>query len=446
MPNARIKGPRNTRVLEKLLAVGILALTLSLVMSERVHRTLAAMIGALLVFLAGLLTAQDILDPDGPVHWEALGLIFGMFVMIHVLQEVGFFKWVGLRILMFARFRALRIFVLFSLTSAVLSAFMDSITVLLFMASLTIEIARILRISPVPFIIAEITSANIGGSATMVGDPPNIIIGTSLGYSFTDFVVNIGPIAVAAFLANLVFFHIYFRRQLGSMTIDSRELAKVYKYLRPPPERAIKDRRTMVAALAILTFSIALIIMHGALGISVAVIGIIGAVLTMLVAGGRFPDMMERIDWKTLLFFFGLFIVVGGLESAGVTADIAGGLASLSGGNVLLAMTILLWFTTLFSALIDDVPLAATMVPVIRNLASSTGMDQGALAWATCVGCDMGGNASPIAASGNVVGLSVLERSGRRVSWREYCRAAVPATVLVILLCNVILVARYLLF
>lgn len=428
---------------DKLLALGILVLTLALVMSEKVHRTLAAMIGALLVFGAGLLTTEDILDIAGPIHWEALGLIFGMFVMIHILQEVGFFRWVGLKVLMSARFRVLRIFVLFSTTSAFLSAFMDSITVLLFMATLTVEITKILRVSPVPFILAEITSANIGGMATMVGDPPNIIIGTALGYSFTDFVVNLGPIAVAAFVANLLFFYLYYRKDLRAMRIDSAEMVKVHKYLRPPAERAITDRRLMVRTLVVFVACICLLVAHSALHISVALVGILGAVGTMLVAGGRFPDMVERIDWKTILFFVGLFIVVGGLESTGVTADIAGGVAAVSGGNITIAITMIIWFSMLFSAMIDNVPLAATMVPVIRDLSASTGMDQGTLAWATCVGCDVGGNASPIGASANVVGLSVLEKFGTRISWRQYCRAAIPATLVVVGLCTVLMVLRY---
>jgi Na+/H+ antiporter NhaD/arsenite permease-like protein len=306
-----------------------------------------------------------------------------------------------------------------------------------------VEITRILRISPIPFIMAEITSANIGGMATMVGDPPNIIIGTALGYSFTDFVVNIGPIAVAAFVANLLFFYLYYHRDLRSMRIDSVEMTKVYKYLKPPAERAITDRRLMYRTLLVFVFSVGLLVAHGALHISVALIGIVGAVLTMLVAGGKFPDMVERIDWKTILFFVGLFIVVGGLESTGVTDDIAGGVVSVSGGSLPVAITMLVWFSMLFSAMIDNVPLAATMVPVIRNLSASTGMDQGALAWATCVGCDVGGNASPIGASANVVGLSVLEKSGTKLSWRKYCRAAIPATIIVVVLCNILLVLRF---
>ncbi|MEM4729892.1 MAG: SLC13 family permease [Thermoplasmata archaeon] len=428
---------------DKALAVAILAACLVLIATERIQRALVAMMGAMAVLALGILSPEDVLDPRGPVHWEALGLIFGMFVMIHVLREVGFFKWIGLRTLMMARFRVLRLFVLFSALSAFLAAFMDSITVLMFMVSLTMEITRILRVSPLPFILGEITSANIGGSATMVGDPPNIVIGTALHYSFSDFVLNTGPLAVAAFIVNLLVLYLCFKSTFARCRVDSVEFMKAFRYLRPPPKTAIRDARTMHITLGIFIFSMALLVLHNFLKISVAFIGILGAVLTMLSSGGKFPDMLERLDYRTIIFFGGLFIIVGGLEKTGVTADLAGAIGFLSGGSTALAVTIILWTAAVFSALIDNVPLAAAMVPIIRSLSETTGMGLGALAWASCLGCDIGGSASPIGASANIVGLSQMERCGVRVSWREYCRAAVPATVLALITCNILLVIRY---
>jgi len=428
---------------EKILAVSILVLCLIVIASGKIERILVAMMGAMAVFALGILSAEDIVDPHGPVHWEALGLIFGMFVMIHVLREVGFFRWISLKVMILARFNVIRLFFLFSILSALLAAFMDSITVLIFMVSLTLEITRILRISPIPFIISEITSANIGGSATMVGDPPNIVIGTALQYSFNDFVVNIGPLAVLAFCVNIIFMYLYYRGTLAKSKVNSLEFIKVYKYLRPPPETAIKDMRLMKITLLIFIFSMSLLVVHNLLGISVAFIGIMGAILTMLACGGKFPEMMEKIDWKTIIFFSGLFIIVGGLEKTGVTADIASAIQGASGGNMLLAITLIIWTAAVFSAFIDNVPMAATMVPIIRNLSESSGMDQGALAWASCIGCDIGGNASPIGASGNIVAISQMEKSGVKISWREYCRVAIPATVIALLACNIALVLRY---
>jgi Na+/H+ antiporter NhaD/arsenite permease-like protein len=429
-------------VLEKIVALGILAFTLGLVMTEKVHRTVAAIIGAMMVVLAGLLTPAQLLDLNGPVHWEALGLIFGMFVMISILKKGGFFRWIGLKVLMAARFKIVYVFLLFSGLSAVLAAFMDSITVLLFMASLTMEITVILKISPVPFIMGEITSANIGGCATMVGDPPNIIMGTALHLSFIDFVTNLGPIAVVVFLVNLAFFYLYYQKELKAR-VDSGEFYKVYKYLMPKPEHAIKDQRTMRIALSIFIFSLVLLVFHQALGLSVAFIGILGAVLTMLIGGGKLPKMVERIDWRSIIFFAGLFVVVGGLVSSGVTDDIANGIEAVAGNNLAIGITLILWVASALSMFIDNVPMAATMVPIVQKLSSHTGMTTGPLVWATCIACDVAGNATPIGASANIVGLSVEEKGGVHQTWKQYCRAALPSTLLCLVVCNILLVLRY---
>jgi Na+/H+ antiporter NhaD/arsenite permease-like protein len=430
-------------VIERIIALGILFFTLGLVMSGKVHRTVAAIIGAMMVVLAGLLTPRELLSLDGPVHWEALGLIFGMFVMISVLRKGGFFRWVGLKVLMAAKFKILRVFLLFSALSAFLAAFMDSITVLLFMASLTMEIAKILKVSPVPFIMGEITSANIGGLSTMVGDPPNIIMGTALKLSFTDFVVNLGPLAVLIFGVNLVFFYVYYRKYLQDARVDSSEFYKVYKYLMPRPEHAIKDQRTMHIALSIFIFSLVLLVFHQPLGLSVAFIGILGAVLTMLIGGGKLPKMVERIDWRSIIFFAGLFVVVGGLESSGITEDIANGILAVSGHNLALAMTLILWIASGLSMFTDNVPMAAAMVPVVQRLSEASGLATGPLVWATCVACDVAGNATPIGASANIVGLALEEKGGVHQTWKDYCKAAVPSTLICLVVCNVFLVLRY---
>ena len=430
-------------MIEKIVALGILAFTLALMGSEKVHRTVAALIGAMLVVLAGLLTPQELLSLDGPVHWEALGLIFGMFVMIQVLKKGGFFRWVGLKVLMAAKFRILRVFIMFSALSAFLAAFMDSITVLLFMASLTMEITAILKISPVPFIMGEITSANIGGCATMVGDPPNIIIGTALKLSFMDFVVNLGPLALVIFGINLGFFYMYYRSSLEGPKVDSSEFYKVYKYLMPLPEHAIKDQRTMRIALAIFIFSLVLLVFHQPLGLSVAFIGILGAVLTILIGGGKLPKMVERIDWRSIIFFAGMFVIVGGLEGAGLMEDIARGVEGVAGGNLAIALTLILWVASALSMFLDNVPMAAMMVPIVERLSQGSGLAVGPLAWASCIACDVAGNATPIGASGNIVGLSIEEKGGVHQTWKDYCKAAVPVTLICLTVCNVMLVVRY---
>jgi Na+/H+ antiporter NhaD/arsenite permease-like protein len=425
------------------LSVLILVLTLLLIISEKMHRTVATMIGATLVVVLGVLPPEEFLKVDGPIHWEALGLIFGMFVMVTVLQDCGFFRWVGLHVLMAARFEVLRIFFFFSLMAGFLAAFMDSVTVLLFMGAMTLEITRILRISPIPFIMAEITSANIGGGATMVGDPPNIIIGTTFHFNFVDFIVNIAPISVLILFINLLFFLVYYKKFLLDTKVNSAEFYKVYKYLKPPPKAAIKKHRDMWVVLTVFIFTLVLLIFSSYMKISVALIGIGGAILCMIFGGRDLPETIDRIDWRTILFFACFFIIVGGLEYTGVIGSMASGIGTISGGNPIIMITVILWLGAFLACFVDNVPVVAMFIPVIQHLHDTFGVGTGILAWTTCLACDVGGNASPIGGSANVVGISVQEKGGVTASWYDYCKVAVPVTMLSLGVVNVVLIVKF---
>ncbi len=424
---------------EKILAVAILALVYVLILSKKVHRTTAVLLGSVLVVGFRLLDEHDILDV---VHWEALGLIFGMFVLISALSQSGFFRWIGLHALRLSRYHPLRVFILFSALSAFLAAFMDSITVLVFMASLTIEVCQVLKIHPVPFIIAEITSANIGGAATMVGDPPNVILGTGLGYSFTDFVLNTGIIAVIVFVVNLAFLgYILKRRGETEVKIDPKELEEQHAEL--DPHSAIKDLRLMRISLSVFVFTVTLLVMHHLLDLLIAFVAILGATLVLMLGGKDMPELVEKIDWHTLLFLAGLFIVVGGLDKTGVLRDVANGVAGVGGGNLVVLLTTLLWISALLSCLLDNVPFAAAMVPVLRDLSASGVAPLGPMTWSTALGADIGGNATPIGASANVVGLAIAEKQGIHVTWREYMKVAFPAMIISIITANILLAIIY---
>jgi Na+/H+ antiporter NhaD/arsenite permease-like protein len=264
-------------------------------MSERVHRAIAAILGAFLVFVFGIVAPEDILKVDGFMHWEALGLIFGMFILVETLRETGFFRWIGLYTLHATKFRAVYVFIFFCGISAFLSAFMDSITVLFFMASLTIEVSKILKISPIPFIIGEITSANIGGSSTMVGDPPNVILGTAFNYSFIDFVYAIGLISIIVFAVNLLFFYTWYKKFLRTNSIDADKIREEHVELEP--WSAVTDKKLMIVAIEVFIFTIILLVFHSFLHLSVAFVGILGATLVLMFGGKMMPHIITRIDW-----------------------------------------------------------------------------------------------------------------------------------------------------
>ncbi len=420
----------------KILAIAIFAITYGLIMSNKINRTIAALAGAVMLYLFGVLKGGQILEK---INWEALGLIFGMFVLVGALRESGFFRWIGLKALKVAKFNVIRIFILFSILAAFLSAFMDSITVLLFMSSLTIEVCGMMGINPIAFIVSEICSANIGGSATMMGDPPNIIIGTGCSLSFMDFVLNTGPVAVAVFAVNIVFFYFWYKKELKSAKVkDVKELEKLN------PNDAIKDMRLMKAGLVAFAVAVALLVMHSTLHIPIAFIGLFGASIILVTGGRKMPEVIEKLDWLTLIFFACLFIVVGGLEETGVLTMVASYMSRMGGGPVVMIM-LLLWASAFISAFVDNVPFAATMVPILKNLAANPalGLPLPTMSWALALGTDIGGNATPIGASANIVGLAIAEKSGFRISWGYYCKVGFASMAVAVAVCALVIWLRY---
>lgn len=330
------------------------------------------------------------------------------------------------------------------LVSALLSMFIDSITVILFLAAVTAELGRTLHFDPVPMILAEVFCANLGGSATMCGDPPNIIIGTSLGLGFFDFLSNTGLIALVCLIAVMLYFYLCFRKSLLKSERD-RPAHVVY----PQAASAIRSKGAFVGCGLVFVLVVILLVTHAQTMLTVATIGCVAALLTALslwltVGWREMLGIFTQLDYRTLLFFVGLFVVVCGLQRTGCLDVLAACITGLSGGSSAVMIVIILWFSGVCSAFVDNIPFAATMVPVLQALAQGQGMELSVLAWALSIGTDLGGNATPIGASANVVGLSVATKSGHPVTWGRYCRYCAPATVLVLSIATLCLLARYL--
>jgi Na+/H+ antiporter NhaD/arsenite permease-like protein len=374
------------------------------------------------------------------VNWQTIIFIGGMMTMVGGLAQVGLLRWLCLFVAKLVRYRVVLVFVAFILLSGFLSMFIDSITVMLFLASVTVELARLLKFDPVPMIIAEVAAANTGGSATMAGDPPNIIIGTGLGFNFTDFVINTGPLAWAGMFLSLVFFYLIFRKMLISLPSKSSTALKGY----PEPREAIVNPGLFVVDAIVFLLVIVLLITHAQTGISVALVGVIAAGLTLLAAGRGALPIIKKLDWRTLLFFLGLFVCVAGLEETGVLKIMANYIKDVAGGNTLIVMSIILWSSAFLSSIIDNIPFAATMVPVVSNLSKTGGFSPATLSWALALGTDIGGNGTPIGASANVVATAIAEREGYPVGWGRFCKYAYPAMILVIALIQVLMMIRYL--
>ena len=372
------------------------------------------------------------------ISWATILFVAGMMVMVEGMAKSGFFRWLCLRLARRVNYRPVPLLISFMVMSFVLAMFIDSITVILFLAAVTVELGKLLSIDPVPVILAEIFCANLGGSATMCGDPPNIIIGTKLHYSFLDFVTNTGVIAAVNLLVVILFFYLANRKELVGVKISQRDIDRL-----PTPESAIVDRRDFGISCGIFGIAIVLLVSHAATGLTVAFIGVFIAVITLIAAGREAPEVLSKVDYETLLFFIGLFVVVSGREITGLLEILAELIGVISGGNLRLMVAIIIWFSAIASAIVDNIPFAATMVPVIRMLAQTQGVDLDTLSWTLAIGTDVGGSATPIGASANVVGTSVAMKNGYMIGWARYCKLCLPITVIVILVSMVLIFMRY---
>ena len=369
------------------------------------------------------------------INWETIIFIAGMMIMVEGMARVGFFRWLCLKIASLVKYKTIPVFITFMIMSAVLAMFIDSITVILFLAAVTVELAKLLKFNPVPVILSEIFCANLGGSATMCGDPPNIIIGTSLGYSFFDFINNTGVIAGIGLVFTVIYFYFAFRKELreGSVVPEKK----------PVPRDAIKDMPGFIMSTVIFLIAVVLLVTHAETHLTVAFIGVLVSVLTLITAPKHIVYILKKVDYKTLLFFVGLFMVVGGLEETGILVIIAEFIGRISGGNLFAICTIILWGSAVASAFVDNIPFAATMIPVIKSMSATMGIDLDMLAWTLSMGTDIGGSATPIGASANVVGTAVCAKAGHPIGWKRYCTTAVPATVIVIAISMVCIFVRY---
>ena len=345
------------------------------------------------------------------INWETIIFVAGMMVMVEGMAKAGFFRWLCLTIAKAVHYKVLPILVTFMVMSAVLAMFIDSITVILFLAAVTVELSQLLKFDPVPMVLAEIFCANLGGSATMC----------------------------VALIVSVIFYVLAYRRELTASAAVANGLTVHY----PDPGEAITDKKEFVMSCIIFLCAVVLLVSHAQTHLTVAFIGVAITLLTLICFAKDAKEIICGVDYQTLLFFIGLFVVVGGLEQTGVLVMIAEFIGKLCGGNILAMVYIVLWISAVASSVVDNIPFAATMVPVIKTLAATTGADLSTLAWGLSIGTDIGGSATPIGASANVVGTSVVSKAGHPVSWGRYCKTAIPATVIVLGIAMVIIRLRY---
>lgn len=420
------------------LACGVL--TLILVFGVGMHSMDAILetLNVRSIFTPGFWYAVGAEESSSGINWATIIFIAGMMVMVEGMAKAGFFQWLCMRLAKLVNYKPIPLFVVFMVMAAVLSMFIDSITVILFLAAVTVELAKLLHIDPIPMILSEIFCANLGGSATMCGDPPNIIIGTSLGYTFGDFLTNTGLMAGIALIVVIIYFFLVYRKELIQEEGQGVDPSSI-----PDPKEAITNKKDFIVSCVIFGCAVVLLVSHAQTHLTVAFIGAVIALVTLIAAGKDAVELLKKVDYKTLLFFVGLFMVVGGLEQTGILELIAGFIGDVSGGNIYVMIAIIIWISAVASAFVDNIPFAATMIPVVKSLAATTGADLSVLAWALSMGTDIGGNATPIGASANVVGTSVAAKNGYPIGWGKYCKTAAPATIIVVAISMLIIFVRY---
>ena len=422
------------------IVIGVFIGTYILILSDKFHKPSAAVLGATLMVGTGVLTESDLASA---INWQALGVLLGMFIIASSLREAGFFEWVGLHLARSVDAHPLRMYILLPLMTAGMASLLDIVTVALFIVPLTVEVFEGLEIDPVPFVIAEVLAANIGGIATMVGDPTNIIIGSSLGFTFNQFLQNTAPMALAAIAVNSVLLYLKNRIFLHRDAMMRHRQRHVLD-LRNPSE-AVKDRGLLRVSLVSLLLAVGFLVVHTFLGVSAALATLLPAFLILVYESSRSNEVqhvLARIDWQIFFFFGGLFILVSALGKTGVLSMLGSEMIQLSGGNLALSVTLVLWVTALISQLVDNVPLATVFIPVIAAMASTPGVPVAPLAWALAVGTGIGGMATPLGTASNLVALNILNKPKQRLSFARFAKRSIPLTIIDLAIANLILLLR----
>jgi Na+/H+ antiporter NhaD/arsenite permease-like protein len=425
----------NAQVATALIFVAVYAL----IVTERIHRTLAALLGAVTVMGLGFISQHEAFSPD-IVDFNVIFLLAGMMIIANILAKTGMFQWLAVEAVRRAQGRPYRLLVLVCVITAVLSAFLDNVTTVVLMTPVTFFIADRLGADPKPFLISEILASNIGGTSTLIGDPPNIIVGSRLGKDFGDFLVNVGPVALVALVAYLIFARWLFRHELAAAqtAVEPEDIERLVA-----AERKIENPRLMRLGLIVLAGTIVGFLLARPLGLEGATIALAGAVVLMILAKEDVHDVLREVEWSTLLFFVGLFITVGAVVKSGLISEIADAALQLTGGRTEVAALLMLWMSALLSAVIDNIPYTITMVPLVQELGQHVDIEP--LIWALVIGADFGGNATIVGASANVVVSSMSEARGHPITFRAYLRYGVPATLVTMIIGTIDIWVRYIL-
>jgi Na+/H+ antiporter NhaD/arsenite permease-like protein len=406
----------------------------ALIASERFDRTLVALFGGLLVVVLGVIDQHEAF---AAIDLNVIFLLAGMMVIAGGLSRTGFFRFVAGHAIRLSRGQPFRLLLVLSLLTALLAAVLDNVTTVVLLTPVTLSIARTLKVSPFPYLISEVFASNIGGTATLIGDPPNILIGSAAGLDFAAFLVNLGPVVVVILAAFVGIMWLNFGRGMEDDADRLDILATV------DPAAAITDRPLMYRALAVLLLTLVGFLLHSALGLEAATIALLGATLLMIVGRLDPHDAFRDIEWSTLFFFVGLFMLIEAVVKVGIVGGIADALARAAGGDLTIATLGILWFSAAASAIVDNIPYTATAIPIVQHLAQS-GLTADPMWWALALGACLGGNLTIVGASANIVVANLAARDGHPITFMQFFRYGLLVVLASLLISTAYLWMRYL--
>ena len=417
----------------QIVAVAVFVVVMITIMTEKLHRSLAAITGAMIVLALHVMPFDAAMEH---IDFNTLGVLLGMMLFVSVVKLSGVFEFLAIKCARLAKGDPCKIMLLFVLLTAVLSAFLDNVTTVLLIGPMTLTVCKLLDVNPIPFFMTEILASNIGGTATLIGDPPNIMIGSAAGYSFFDFILYDAPAVAIILVAILgVFYALYGRK----MNVDDEHKARIMEL---DEHAQIKNRRLLKQSVVMTALVVVGFMAHGALGLESCIIALGAAGIIMLISGESIEEALSNVEWTTLSFFAGLFVIVGALAETGVIGMLANGLINATGGNVFITMLVLLIGSAVISSFLDNIPFVATMIPILLAM-ESTGMDVTPLWWAVSLGACLGGNGTLIGASANVVLSDISKKHGYEITFAKFFKTGFPIMLLTILIAGVYLVVRF---
>jgi Na+/H+ antiporter NhaD/arsenite permease-like protein len=412
-------------------SIVIFAVALALIASDKVDRTKVALLGATLVVLAQIIDQEHAIEA---VDWNTIGLLTGMMLMVRLTQATGVYTWLAIRVGQWSGGRPLAVVLSLAVTTAVLSAFLDNVTTVLLIVPITFLLADALDVNPVPLVMIEIFASNIGGTATLIGDPPNILIAGHTGLSFGAFIANLAPVVLLTGAIVIGGLYFAFRRQL-EVTPEAR--ARVHEL---DASRAIEDRGELLRTGPVLLVTIAVFFVHKPLHLEPATVALAGAAITLLLTRQDLHKAIAGIEWTTLFFLIGLFVMVGALEATGALDEAADGIKSITGGDRTAELLGILWFSAAGSGLVDNIPFTAAMIPVVDQLGGGT---DDAYWWALALGACFGGNATIIAAAANVAASGMSAQAGYPIRFTQFLKYGIPVTVVSLFVATAYVMVRY---